>query len=453
MDEKIRKGIIKNLREFVKQNFILPDGRPVELTWYQEEIIRTALERKHRNMVIASATRVGKSEAVAILAVLMAILYDGDEVVLVSPTFRQTQNIFQRIRNYITLNPRFYALVDRSRGFRRDEINLINGSVLRCLTAGSAEGLLGFGATVLIVDEAGSIKDEVFRTRILRMLAGRAGRHKPILLLVGTPHIMNYMYDAWRSENFWKMRITWREAVEAGIMDREVVEDARKRLTEREFKAWFEAEWVGTEEGLFDMMVIRERAILKRHKESEEGFRYFAGLDVARLGDDESALVIIRTPEYVDDEENRMFEMVAYYRRRKARLNEIVGWALDKVVKWNVELIGVESIGVGAGVLDMLYEQLGDRVVDVTAPGTKRAEMYLLTRRLLDEGRLLLIDDEYFRNQFASYTIKYRSDGKVVIQKRPGYRDDIVDALVFAVYVAHLGYGVVEWEVGEGWEI
>jgi len=438
--DKIRENIIKNLKEFVKENFMLPGGRPLELTWYQEEIIRTALERKHKNMVIVSATRVGKSEAMAVLGTLMGILYDGEQVVLLSPTMKQTDNIFRRIRGYFISNPRFMALVDKSRGFRRDMINLVNGSVIMCLTAGSSEGLLGFGATVLIVDEAGSIKDEVFRTRIVRMLgAGKKGRNS-ILILVGTPHKVNYLYDAWNDENFWKMKITWKEAVESGVLAERVVDEARRIMTEREFKVWFEAEWMGEEEGLFGMMKIRNVARLNRKRDWEDGWRYFMGVDVARFGEDESAIVIIRTPEYVEDEGERMFEMVNFYVKKRHRLNEIIGWVTEKAKKWNVELLGVDATGLGAGVVDMLYERFGDRAVDISFSGSRRSEAYLLVRRLIDDGRLLLIDDDYFLEQFTSYTVKYKSDGKIQILKRQGRRDDIVDALVYAVYVAHLGY-------------
>jgi len=69
--------VLSNLRKVVEENFILPDGRRLVLTPYQENFIRSVLAREKKRHLFVASTRVGKTTAVSVLAVLSSILYDG----------------------------------------------------------------------------------------------------------------------------------------------------------------------------------------------------------------------------------------------------------------------------------------------------------------------------------------------------------------------------------------
>ena len=431
----VREKILANLRQFVEDHFVSEHGVPVKLAPYQEKFIRAVLERKHRKYIWLASTRVGKTEACAIAATLMAILYDGEEVTIVAPTFKQAERMFKRIRNYFMSNKRLYSLVDFSGSFRRDEITLFDKSVIRCLSAANPESLLGFGASVLIVDEAGSIPDEVFRTRILRMLASaKASGKEPVLILLGTPHVRNHFFDAWMSDDFWKMRTTWKEGVEAGILDEEEVMYAKKRLSENEFKMWYEARFVGSGKSLFDLDKVKELGVMRRMKEPEDGFDYYAGLDVARLGTDESAFVVVRIPKGVSLGESQI-EVVYYSTRSKRPLTDIARWAEQLVERWNVNLLAVDATALGAGVFDYLRERLGGRVVGVKMIGAERRDAYLNLAHLIETDQILLPADEKFLAQFESFELSFSSDGVMRLIKNPRMLDDLVDALALACMV------------------
>jgi phage terminase large subunit-like protein len=173
-ERTIKDVIMENLKDFVEKHFVTESGKPVNLASYQEQFIRDVLEKKSRKYIMVSATRCGKTEACAVIATLVAILSDGEEISIVAPVFKQAEKMFKRIRNYFLSNKALLSLIDMNKSFRRDEITLFNNSVIRCLSAANPESLLGFGATVLIVDEAGSIPDVVYRTRVLRMTASSA---------------------------------------------------------------------------------------------------------------------------------------------------------------------------------------------------------------------------------------------------------------------------------------
>jgi len=429
---------LEKLDRLVPLLFTGPDGRPLRLTDYQLRFARAALSRVPGKYLFVACTRCGKTTVTAVVAVLFAMLYPREEVVVVAPTFKQTQILFGRMREMIVSSPLLMALVDKERSFRRDFIAFRNGSTLRALSAGNPESLLGFGATVLIVDEAGSIPDEVFKTRILRMIMSPSVRdRRPVLILLGTPHVMNYFYEAWQSDEFWKIRVTWRDAVRAGIMQREEVEFARRMLSENEFRMWYEAEFTSPEGLFFDMVQVRKcaRGVAKRENTPVKpaGVVRVLGVDVARLGNDETAVAVVEAPEGFNLEEGTA-EVVAWYTRRKKYLSEIIGWLDELIRRWEPDLVAIDVVGIGAGVYDVLRERFGELLLEMAPGGRERVEMFTSVRRLINECRLILPSSDYVVEQFGSYRVKYTSDGQVRIVKTPGYRDDVADAIIYAVW-------------------
>ena len=445
-NKKVQK-FIENLDKMVALLFNGPDGRPLRLTDYQRHYIARALTRKPGKFLFVACTRAGKSTATAVLAILFGILYPMEEIVVVAPTMRQTQIVFGKMRDFILGSPILEKMIDKDRSFRHDLIHFKNGTVLRALSA-STESVLGFGASVLIVDEASSIPDEVFTTRILRMIMSpRVRERKPVLILLGTPHHMNYMYRLWidPSPEIYRVRVTWRDAVKAGIMKKEEVEFARKYMNETDFRIWFEAEFTNPEGQFFDMTALRECAVgdpsIRGEKKTRlPGWKRVMGVDVARLGSDQSAVVVIDfSPDF--SLETGTAEVVAVYVRSKMYINEVIGWVYNLALEWNPDYIAVDSIGMGVGVVDVLREKLGGVVVDVAAAGRERVEMFTTFRRLVNERRIILPAREEVIQQFQSYQIKYRSDGSIVIHKTPGMRDDIADAIIYATYVGVKRHG------------
>lgn len=414
-------------------------------TYYQADFIRRVLKREGTGKyVLVASTRAGKTTATGMLALLLALAYENEDVVVVAPTLRQSNILFGQVRNYVYSNRLLYRMVDKRKGFTREIIHLVNGSTLRMLTAKSEEGLLGFGASTLIIDETASIPDEVVKTRLLRMLASTRNKQKPLLVLLGTPHRVGFLYDAWLSDDFMRFKWTWRDAVKAGVMNPDVVDYYRRTLSEAEFKRWFEAEFIPEDEGLFFNPLVVRKCVVKGGKPSERivagaGYRVFAGLDVARYGGDETAFVAVRVPDGMSYEDG--FITVVYYSRwQKTRIDETVSRVLSIVKKINPEVVAVDTVGLGAGAFDYLSRVLGSVVVPAFEL-IDRSEVFAFVKRLFDEERILLPDDEYFVKQFDTYGVRYDAHGRLRVVKKPGARDDLSDAFAMAVY-AVMAYGM-----------
>ena len=441
--KRLRKQVMDNLDEFVFKYFTLPDGRPLKLTPYQSEFIKAVLKRNYSKYMYLACTRTGKSEATGVLGVLMGILYPKEEIIVVAPQWSQALEMFERFRRHFMGHPNLWSFVEsrnKRKQFKMDRIKLINGTILRCLSGSplAKEAPLGFGGSAIIVDEAGSIDREVFRTRVLRMVSN-VKKNKGVMILLGTTHnIDSFLYDEYVSGDYKKGKnlfvVTWRDGVKAGVLDKKWVEYQRKVMTKEEFEMWFEARFIPTLKGAFDLSRIRQLSTAKKMNKPEPGFTYYAGLDVARMGRDQSALVIVRVPEEAD--EDTLIEMVNYYTRSNKTLTDIAGWTRNLCEQWDVAALGVEEWGMSYGAHDILKEVFGSRVVGIKMVGSTRTEVYRNLINLVEEGKILLLNDNYFHNQFRSYDIKYTSDGKIRIIKNPEFRDDIVDALAYACYVA-----------------
>jgi hypothetical protein len=435
----LKQVVLSRLKDFVASHFVTESGAPLLLTTYQERFIRDVLEDKNPKgkYVFLACTRVGKTEAAACLGTLVAILNDGEEVTIVAPTHNQAERMFKRVRNYFMSNKALFSLLDLTRGFRRDEINLVNASTLRCLSAGNPESLLGFGATTLIVDEAGSISVDVMKTRVLRMLTAAPARGaRPRLILLGTPHVGNFLYEAWTSDEFFKYKVGWKDGVEAGILSRDEVEYARKVMSDEQFRCWYEAEFLNLSgSGLFNLREVALCMSGELLKKAEPGYDYYAGLDIARFGDDETALVICRIPVGATVEEQPV-ELVWYKTRSKKSISDTVGWVLDICQKWGVKYIAVDEVGLGAGAVDFLRERLGDIVYPVSLVGNERRDVYMTLQSMIENRQLVLPrNDELLLRQFSSFKAEYTSDGRIMIKKTKGMRDDVVDALALCCYL------------------
>lgn len=434
--EKLGAKVIEDLENFVKKNFYTKDNRKLKLAKYQNEIIREALKREKSKFVVVSATRVGKSEAVSILAVLLAILNEGEEIAIIAPLWRQAiEGIFERIKEHLTRNRNLRKLV---RKMVQGRIEFKNGSKIYCLTAQNEEGLLGYGASVVIVDEAASIEPRIIKERVLRML-GTERKRKNLLFLIGTPHNMeSFLFEAWNSNDFVKYRITWEDAVKAGIMNKEEAEFARRTLSEDEFAVWYEAEWrqLG-DEMFFDMGAVRKISVVEKRSYSKEDLREFEialGFDPAADGKSKNCVVAVGR---LRDSESDELYMLDYWIVSKKGFDWLIGWVLDIARRMGARKIVVDRTSMLKAVYDILRGRVGEEVEVIGFDFSKRKERFALYERLrysIEENRILLLNESRLRENFNAFRVKYRSDGSRDVEKRRDVESDIVDALALAVY-------------------
>lgn len=453
INPKIQK-ICAHIKEFCEAvGFTTDSGDPMTLTDYQADFAKKVLLRDKGKYMFVATTRGGKTESTSIIAILLALIYDGDKIVIVAPTFKQANKLFMRIRSHIFGSKHFlYPLIDKSKPFTKEELHFVTGSSITCLSAHNPETLLGHGCSTLIIDESGSIADETYKTRIARMLTGKL-KHVPLVIMLGTPHTINFFYEAYRGGDFDVTKVHWKDAVAAGRLNLEEVEYQKKIMSEDEFAVWYEAEFRPLDDDLlFDMERVKQAMILNRLASPHPDYDYYFGVDVARYGKDKTAIAIVgvhkvhglRAP----------IEMHNFFERSKFSITETAGYVMSLMDIWHPKLVCIDAIGIGVGALDILKEKIGGAYIrGFDFQGKDRLEAYQYVRQMLNDSipdtkspRLLLVKDDRLKEQFTSYVIKFTPEKRMRVEKKEGMNDDIVDALVMAMNLVRLrASGEVEW--------
>ena len=153
--------------QLVRAAGLVPDA-------WQERAIRSASPR----LLLNCCRQSGKSTITAILGIHTALYQPGSLILLLSPSLRQSQELF---RKCLTT----YRALDRPIPPEAESalrLELENGS--RIVSAPGKEGTVrGYsGVTLLIIDEAARVPDELYYS-VRPMLAVSGGR----LILLSTP--------------------------------------------------------------------------------------------------------------------------------------------------------------------------------------------------------------------------------------------------------------------------
>ena len=164
---------------------------------WQEQVL-TSLSKR---IVLNCSRQSGKSVTAALLALHLAIYESESLSLLLSPSLRQSSELFQIVHG-------FYRTIAEDVPARQESalrLTLRNGSRIISLP-GKEATIRGYsGVDLLIVDEASRVMDDLFHS-ISPMLAVSDGR----LVLLSTPFgKRGFFFDTWeRGEEWERIKIT-----------------------------------------------------------------------------------------------------------------------------------------------------------------------------------------------------------------------------------------------------
>ena len=412
----------------------------IDLLPSQERILNTILGKTKKRIIINSLTRYGKSMSVSIAVLLFAILNPGTRNIIISPTYKQARIIMEYIGFYISESPVVAGFIDfEATGISRlkkevtkERITLINGSDIRILSAeGKGERLMGFGATgVLIEDETGLTSDEVYRLRIVRMVEGDA-----IHVEIGNPFPGNHFEDNWKSERWYKIHITWKDAVAEGHpnITEEDIEEKRSILVPMEFTILYDAEFpTETEDALFKWAWI-QNALNAEFQDVVN--KKVMGVDVAEGGRDLSVVTIVE----ITKEKNYRVTFIKDWHEADTEIT--VDNIKEIAIAQGIQHIQVDAIGVGKGVADGLVKK-GFKVVQVKVGESptrekwrflnKKAQYYWYLRTLFEEGRISIPQNHNLIHQLRQMRFELTAGGKTRIIDPEDKSPDFSDSLYLA---------------------
>jgi len=193
---------------------------------WQERLLRSRSKR----MLLLCSRQSGKTEVTAAMALHDAANVPGSLVLLLSPSLRQSQELYRRVTDYRNRLSNPWPVKEES----ALRIEFKNGSRIVALP-GTEETIRGYGGVrLLVVDEAARVPNALYLS-VRPMLAVSGGR----LVCLTTPFgKRGFFYAAWNGPEAWdRVRIT---AEECPRISREFLKEERRSLGDW----WFEQEYL-----------------------------------------------------------------------------------------------------------------------------------------------------------------------------------------------------------------
>jgi hypothetical protein len=172
-----------------------------------------------RQVLLNCCRQSGKSTATAARALHTALFRPRSLVLLLSPTQRQSAELFRKVRDaYDALGRPVPPSADAPSAAR---LELANGSRVVGLP-GKEATVRGFSrAALLLIDEAAKVHDDLYRS--VRPMLAVSGGH---IVCLSTPFGQRgFFHREWHSDNPWRrFRVTWRDCprIDAAFIDTEL---------------------------------------------------------------------------------------------------------------------------------------------------------------------------------------------------------------------------------------
>lgn len=403
---------------------------------YQKDFLN-AIARNERKISIRSGHGTGKSTSASWAMLWYLLLRFPNKVVVTAPTSGQLFDaLFAELKRWISeLPPQLQEMLT----VKSDRVELAAAPSeafisARTSRAETPEALAGVHSdnVLLVVDEASGVPEKVFEAA-----AGSMSGHNATTILLSNPtrssgtffESQTRMADSW-----WTQR--W-SCVDSPLVSDEFVQEMRERYGEESnaFRIRVLGEFPLSDDDTIIPYHLVESAV-HRDLEVHEDTPSVWGLDVARFGTDKTALCKRQGPIVTEIRAWRGLDLMQTVGRVVAEYEGLPPSAQPREIL-------VDSIGVGAGVVDRLHEMgLPVRGVNVSeTPSLKetymnlRTELWFKTKGWLENRSCKLPENEQLMAELTSIKYSFTSSGKMKAESKDEMRKrgmgspDLADAL------------------------
>jgi phage terminase large subunit len=409
---------------------------------WQAQVLKWVTEGERR-ISIRSGHGVGKSSCASWLMIWHQLTRFPQKTVVTAPSHSQLHDALgAEVRRWITALPdvirdQLEVLSEQIRLIAAPSESFISFRVSRP-EKGSAETLQGVHSdhVLLVVDEASGINNAIFEAS-----AGSMSGDNAVTLLLGNPV---------RGQGFFYDTHNKLASEDSSRVSKDFVKEIENRYgrESNQFRVRVSGEFPMADEDAIIPRHLVEGAVAR----DVEGIGgdVIMGVDVARFGSDASAICVRQGNKIIGDRIKT---------KRGLDTMQVVGWVRKEMEelreqKYEIGEVCVDSIGLGAGVVDRLLEEGVDvRGVNVgESPSMGGNYLNLRTElwekcRLWFEGKDVVIpNDEQLINELCSVSYGYSSTGKTKVESKDDIRrrlgnnasPDAADALIltFASYAS-----------------
>ena len=478
--------------------------------WIPHPTQRKWLLDEHPVKVAACGRRWGKTEAAAVDVATYAIANNGSVQMIVAPTYDQSKLISGTVERLLLRRPeiRKYTQITRT---PYPDIRYRGSRIMARTADEDGRNLRGHSADRVIVDEAAFVRDQVIEEVIGPMLADRDGQ----LVMISTPFGKNHFYRAFvqgqadMADGKWSMANGDKPPEESAIdhrpsdfakamsdkstishseprvrsfrfpswenphISREYIEYQRTVMSDRQFRAEYEADFIDDQSAVFPWSDI-EAAVSPLtpvpspntaltpsfghpspkvgRGDGGEGRIRIAGIDWARYTDYTAVVVVeIASSVYEDrpplqpnpqsEIRNPKCAVIALDRFNRMDWHAQVERVCDLLAKYGVSAVAADQTSVGDPVLEILQNSLwAERGMNIAVEGvvfTNQVKRELVDNLAIRLGHqdVAIPRDEQLIRELQYYEYELTESGNVRTGARRGYHDDCVMALALALHL------------------
>ena len=415
------------------------DGRFADTvaTEGQVDIFAELIFQDNNRVQIITPTQYGKSLFVALASVIISCV-QGRKVAIVAPKTDKARIIMRYYIDHLGDDIMFYSKLEKDTKLERlmleenkERIMLNNGGGIFVISANASNSVKGFesamgeGSECVLLDEASLIPDDIEAT-IFRMIAGKKDA---FYCKIGNPFYRNHFLKSWNDERYKKIFINAEQGLSEGRYTKDFLDEAKLKP---HYQVLFDCKFPDADaiDAQGYSQLIKETDV--RQSVIQPFGEIRMGVDVAEDGGNYN-VIILRWANYA--------KVALKYQTSDTM--DLCGRVIQLAKDLDIldRNIFIDSIGVGKGVVDRLYEQrwnvnavkVSEKAQDEYQFTNLRSENYWKLRKWLVNATLEPNKEWYQLNQ-----IKYKvrdSSGKLMIMPKDEMRKqgiespDVADAL------------------------
>ncbi len=416
------------------------------------------------NVHLRTGRQVGKSTVISMKTYDFALGHPGTTTLCIAASVRQASYIYDKITALFERDNEKLIMASKAdfrkkkgrfptyqelRSIQMDaslykdiptktKIVLKNGASIYCLPAGKT-GIFIMGLTIdlLVADEAAFIPEPVWNAVLPMVMVSRKLRGLGMIWLLSTPFGKGgYFYACESDDQFGHWQVSSEDCPRA---DMKFLYQEKRRMTKQEYAQMYLGEYADEYNQFFLTSLIRRQSTFiewDTDREYKADRRYYMGVDIARYGGDENAFVVCEM-----DGKDRM-RMVKVLTTNQMPLTDTIGRILKLDERFKFRKIFIDDAGIGGGVMDVLLEKMGRKVVGINnakrsidrddrKKAIMKEDLYSNALVLLEAGKLEMIADLKLEKSLKSITYEYTSDKNL---RLTGNYSHIAEAFVRAAW-------------------
>ena len=395
-------------------------------TW-QKEILA-----KKGDILACTGRQVGKTTVFSHKIANYLLNNPKHQVIVVSLTEDQAQLIIIMILDYLEKNHR--KLIQKGKNKpTKSRIWINNGAhVISRPVGNTGDAVRGFTGNVLYIDEASGMPEIMWKAAMptLMTTAGQIWMSStPRGKFIANSSNKNFFFKCWENtDNKWQIfnidsekAIKIRETNENWTIDKrekalKFLENQKLILTDMEYKQEYMAEFLDDNRQWFEDDLILSCMTQQRPSTIDKNGTYLLGIDVARLGEDQSSFEIFQIRD------NQLYQ-VENMITTKTTLPQTFERIKQLHSLYDFSQIFIDSAGIGVGVFDWLMFDDDTKYITEAIDNSKQIMStdghtrklqkqlkYAHFKMMMETNKIHLLDDSSIFQSLKSVQFAYTND-------------------------------------------